>query len=238
MYNLQPFNLISEVDLENRKLTIDIKYIPEINIAATGIIVPAKYRNDSLTNNKVEFTLLQDPFGHGAVVSEPEDDSMPFMHAIGIVRYYKSTIPSTNLLGLSLSDDFGHCRFYFLKAYYHLRKNLSFLSYCYSHNEHCFSLSNLIYSSYPDTESSLRLLTSFKKILNFNQHQHGGRPKGCRAKSTILLFNKICNLRFSISYRGISDKEFLRRRPEFNQSQLNRAKKWYKEGRPGLQHQK
>lgn len=232
--NYQPFHLIDKVDIENRKLIIDIKYIPEINIAATGFIVPAKYRNHSETNNKVEFTLLQDPFGHSAVVSEPEDDSKPIMHAIGIVCYHESTIPSNNLLGLSLSDDSGDCFFNFQKAYYHLRNNLSFLCYCHSNNEHCFSLENLVYSSQSDAKSSLSLLSSFKKVLNFKQQQHGGRRKGERTRATILKYNKICNYRFSQAYIYKSDNEFLQKYTEYNQNVLNRAKKWYKEGKPGL----
>jgi hypothetical protein len=95
-------------------------------------------------------------------------------------------------------------------------------------------LENLASSSITDAEATLSLLSHFQSFLNFKQEQHGGRKKGSRSRVTLSKYNKICNLRFSASCRGISDKEFLNKYPQYNQSQLNRAKKWLDEGRPGL----
>ena len=68
----------------------------------------------------------------------------------------------------------------------------------------------------------------------YSQKQSGGRLKRSRPRETLLKYNKILNYRNSARWRGKTNKEFLEYFPQFNPSELKRAKRWEKEGKPGL----
>jgi hypothetical protein len=68
----------------------------------------------------------------------------------------------------------------------------------------------------------------------YSQEQSGGRLKHSRPRETLRKYNKITTLRNSASWRMRTDKEFLEHYPEYNRPELARAKRWEKEGKPGL----
>jgi len=64
------------------------------------------------------------------------------------------------------------------------------------------------------------------------QRQSGGRAKKTRPQSAKQKYRRIINLRESAVWRFRTDREFLDAYPEYNLSQLARAKRWNAEGKP------
>jgi hypothetical protein len=106
----------------------------------------------------------------------------------------------------------------------------------YFHNEdgNHFRLENLEIGSAAQAREILGKMRNFKKLLKFHQKQGGGMPRGTRTQRAARKYNKIMNLRNSAAFRGLSDEEFLKKNPDYSQSALSRAKKWYRDGRIGL----
>jgi hypothetical protein len=78
----------------------------------------------------------------------------------------------------------------------------------------------------------IKILNGLQKAVE--QAQHGGRRRGTRLKQTVGQYNRIINARNSRYWIARTDKDFLVAHPEFNRSQLARAKRWDAQGKPGL----
>jgi hypothetical protein len=145
-------------------------------------------------------------------------------------------------LRIEFNDGLIHFRMVWKTAFLQIKDNP--ITLFYEHNPdygrmyqtgcNHFWLDHIDKGTAKQAKDTLSYLQLFKKILDFNQVQKGGRRKGSRPKPTILEYNKICNLRFSREYRNRSDEEFLSDYPEYNLSKLSRAKKWRKQGKLGL----
>ena len=66
----------------------------------------------------------------------------------------------------------------------------------------------------------------------YYQEEGGGRLKHSRPQDTLAKYNKIVHLRNSAIWRMRTDKEFLDSHTEYNRSELARAKKWERDGKP------
>ena len=94
-----------------------------------------------------------------------------------------------------------------------------------------------IYFPLPESlyvEASIYLRMKEPEILGdyYNQEQGGGRLEHSRPQETIAKYRKIINLRTSASWRMKTDKDFLDHYTQYNRSELTRAKKWEREGKP------
>lgn len=119
-----------------------------------------------------------------------------------------------------------------------VQKNDNPIVFEYTHNSEtgklAFHLTNLEKGSRVQQREMLKAQSLFRKDLQFQQDQKGGRKKGSRPREKILLYNTIMNLRNSRSWMLRSDSEFLGRYPQYSKGQLEGAKRWFNEGKPGL----
>ncbi|OGN74178.1 MAG: hypothetical protein A2X24_05120 [Chloroflexi bacterium GWB2_54_36] len=181
-------------------------------------------------NNIGELTIFQNGYAISVLGSDSTGQYKVAM--FGKPQFIKNDDPLPSQNYLILADGKIKMLFLWEQAALFLPGNPAYLFYTYDGENH-FSVVNLEEASLRQSRAVMKYINTFSKLLKFKQEQRGGRKKGSRARNTIKKYNRIMNYRNSVSFRNKTDKEFLERYPQFNQSELSRAKKWYREGKPG-----